>query len=491
NGPVTAEASDGMFRLELATPHGTYEPGYPIEPVASLTYLGPDASVAVRHTTSLVQFRIEEVDGPRRMGGGSRLVCASTVLRKDAPREVPFAKAGAPTTDAAEGFDQTWYEDPTLTLPVGTWRIVASIDLGVDGCVPTHQLSVSAEIHVVAANGNGPVTDQADDGVFRFELSAQRRIYAPTDAIEPVAIVTFLGPAAEMPIHRAGSIVGFEIEEVGGDNRTLYPGIAPTCASDVVRRDAPLTIPFVKSGEIGGAFDRAWFDDPALRLPVGTWRIRAYTTISSDDGPAPSDGSFTCGTRGHSLEVAVVITVRGDAGPSRVPSPPEASPPLSPAAIASPSPPTDPGPVIETAEDDEFMFDLTTPRRIYGPGDAIEPVATVRYLGPNEETTLYHAASPVGFIVEEIGGDRRMEGGMDLPCLRTPIRADRPLAYPFEKAGTTEHGFDAAWYQDPVLRLPAGTWRIRAYLDVSVTDSTATCGALNHHLEVENVIAVR
>lgn len=149
------------------------------------------------------------------------------------------------------------------------------------------------------------------------------------------------------------------------------------------------------------------------------------------------------------------------------------------------------GPATAEANDGMFRLELTTPHGAYAPTDAIEPVATIRYLGPNGETTMYHAASPVGFVIEEIGGERQMDGGMDEPCLRTAIRADTPLTYPFEKAGTTEHGFAAVWYQDPVLRLPVGTWRIRAYFDVSVTDGTAACGGPNHHLEVENVITVR
>lgn len=320
---------------------------------------------------------------------------------------------------------------------------------------------------------NGMLTAQADDGVFRLALSTPHRTYTPTEAIEPVATVTYLGPAKETSIYRASSLVGFELEEVGGD-RALYPGLEPVCATDAIRRDVPVTVPFEKSGAIGGIFDRAWFDDPALHLPVGTWRIRAYTTISTDDGPAPSDGSFTCGTRGHRLEVAIVITVSSADVPT---------PATSLAPTIAPS-------VERSVDDGMFRLRLTTPRALYAPGEAIEPIASVTYLGPDPTQTMYHGGSPVGFVIEEVDGDRQMDGGMDLPCLHTAITKDRPIAYPFEKAGTTEHGFDAAWYADPVLRLPAGTWRIRAYLDIDVTDGTSTCGALHHHLDVQNVVTV-
>jgi len=140
-GPVIDRAEDGMFRLALVTPHGRYGPGAPIEPVASLTYVGPDRSILIGHDMSPVQFRIEEVGGPRSMGGGSRLVCASTNLERGVALDVPFEKAGSPTDDPASGFDRAWYEDRTLSLPVGTWRISASIDLGVGGCGSDDQLS--------------------------------------------------------------------------------------------------------------------------------------------------------------------------------------------------------------------------------------------------------------------------------------------------------------------------------------------------------------
>lgn len=174
-------------------------------------------------------------------------------------------------------------------------------------------------------------------------------------------------------------------------------------------------------------------------------------------------------------------------GPNQSAEPTKSTPPQA----GSPEPSTGAPPVSGSAEDGMFRLELTTPPAVYGPNDLIAPVATVTYLGPNIETSMYHAASPVGFIIEEVGGDRQMDGGMDDPCLHTAIERDQPLAYAFEKAGTTQHGFGVAWYQDPVLRLPVGTWRIRAYLEVDVTDGTATCGGLNHHLEVESVITVR
>jgi hypothetical protein len=96
DGPVVASTDDGMFRLTLTTPHGVYRPTDAIEPVATLTYLGPEPSVEIAHATKAIQFRIEEIDGPGDMGGGTRLPCLSESLSKGAPIEVRFAKSGSP-----------------------------------------------------------------------------------------------------------------------------------------------------------------------------------------------------------------------------------------------------------------------------------------------------------------------------------------------------------------------------------------------------------
>jgi hypothetical protein len=103
---------------------------------------------------------------------------------------------------------------------------------------------------------------------------------------------------------------------------------------------------------------------------------------------------------------------------------------------------------------------------------------------------MFHAAYPIGFRIEEVGGERLMGGGMDLPCLRTELAKSGSTVLPFGKAGSPDdptQGFDRAWYEDPVLRLPAGTWRIIAHLDVSLGD----CGGEPHQLTVENIVVVR
>jgi hypothetical protein len=155
-------------------------------------------------------------------------------------------------------------------------------------------------------------------------------------------------------------------------------------------------------------------------------------------------------------------------------------------------PRTGPGdPVGTSAEDTNFRLALTTPRATYSPDEAIEPVASVTYLGPRATETISHAAYPIGFQIKEVGGERSMGGAMAEPCLRTELAKGESAVLPFGKAGVPiddpSTGFNRAWYEDPVLRLPKGTWRIIAYLDVWLND----CGGERHQLTVENLILVR
>jgi hypothetical protein len=160
-------------------------------------------------------------------------------------------------------------------------------------------------------------------------------------------------------------------------------------------------------------------------------------------------------------------------------------------ALRSSSPDTLSGaPVVAAAEDASFRLTLTTPRATYSPADAIDPVAAVTYLGPKTSETMYHAMYPIGFQIEEVGGKRVMGGFMDDPCLSTELTKGKPAEFPFGKAGAgtddPSAGFNRAWYQDPVLRLPEGTWRIIANLEID----TGQCGGEHHQLTVENVVTV-
>ena len=146
------------------------------------------------------------------------------------------------------------------------------------------------------------------------------------------------------------------------------------------------------------------------------------------------------------------------------------------------------GPIIASTEDESLRLSLSTPKGTYGTDEVIQPIASLTYLGALESLEVFHAASPIGFTIREVGGDRVMGGGMDTPCLFTKLRRDQPVEFQFAKAGAPgqPNEFDRAWYDDPALRLPIGTWRVTAALHVSIGD----CGGEEHSLTVDNVVTV-
>ena len=369
-----------------------------------------------------------------------------------------------------------------VPLPLARRRPATAAGLG----ALTIGIAVIVAALVLRPAADGAVAATVDDGAFRLSLSTPRERYGPTDAIEPVATVMYLGPDAAITVRHTHSQLVFQIEEVSGI-RGMGGASRSSCESTTLVKDEPLVVPFVKSGSPDDptkGFDLAWYQDPTLTLPVGTWRI----TVNLDFGV------IGCGTD-HALRVSNVIRVVDATAPSGAPSSTPASASASPSPSPSPSrgpEPSPDAPVAAGTDDGVFRLDLTAPRAVYGPDDPIEAVARITYLGPNGETSMYHGSSPVGFTIQEIGGTRAMGGGMDQPCLSTAITKDVPLAYPLQKAGSPDQGgFDRAWYLDPVLRLPTGTWRIRATLYVDVTDGTKTCGGIHHEFDVVIEVTVR
>ena len=308
------------------TPRGAYGTNDSIRPVATVTYLGPLAAETTFHATSPVGFRIEEIGGDRLMSGATRLPCGSTELARGAPALYPFAKSG----DTSSGFDEAWYRDPVLRLPAGTWRIVAMFHVALGDCSgERHQLSVENVI-TVTADADDPIVATAEDANIRLTLTTPHGTYRPNEAIESIATVTYLGPLDSESLFHATSPILFRVEEIGGD-RTMDVFTDLPCLEHDLRswRVRGLSIPKERRRvgprrAVPTGFDRAWYDDPILRLPAGTWRIRAELEVSTGD----------CGGEMHRLTVENTVTVTDGSEPT-APPPATASPIASDDALAA------------------------------------------------------------------------------------------------------------------------------------------------------------
>ena len=144
-----------------------------------------------------------------------------------------------------------------------------------------------------AAPVQQPIQAEAADGEFRLILKADGA-RQPVGA--PIALVTelhYIGPLPQVQL--AGSGSGLVIVSMSQLDGPLEIGGAATadCQRYVIAPGLPMVRPYVKAGgwdEDGpnAAFYRAFFADPLLRLPRGTWRVIATTEFFVGDCPGPS-----------------------------------------------------------------------------------------------------------------------------------------------------------------------------------------------------------
>jgi hypothetical protein len=151
--------------------------------------------------------------------------------------------------------------------------------------------------------------------------------------------------------------------------------------------------------------------------------------------------------------------------------------------------------VSSSASDDAITLTVTAARGQYTAGEPIDVTATLAYRGP--AATLQVGTSPdvVGFGVAEVGGTRQAGPASRLSCQTVVLERGSPATYPFVKSGgfaadSTDPNvaFVKEYLDDPVLRLPAGTWKVFAQVDLF----EGTCGldAVRHQLEASVVVTV-
>ena len=150
-----------------------------------------------------------------------------------------------------------------------------------------------------------PVTATDADASFRLTLEAGQDRYRAGQEIEVVATLTYLGPAGMVEARGSSNpgIIGFSIERKAPPV-AVHPAYTTDCGSHPMERGVPVAHPFAKSGgftpdEPLAPFYEAYFADPSLRLPAGTWTITAAGSWSVGD----------CGVEPHALSAAVTVVV--------------------------------------------------------------------------------------------------------------------------------------------------------------------------------------
>ena len=150
-----------------------------------------------------------------------------------------------------------------------------------------------------------PLIANDADREFTLTLTVGQDRYRAGQLIEAEAVLAYVGSLAEVVMRgSSNSLVGFGLE--GDEPRvSIGPAFTSDCGAHPISPDEPLVFPFGKSGgftpgDPADAFAEAYFAQPELRLPAGTWTIGAGTSFYT---------GADCGDGLHSLNTEVTITV--------------------------------------------------------------------------------------------------------------------------------------------------------------------------------------
>jgi len=137
---------------------------------------------------------------------------------------------------------------------------------------------------------------------------------------------------------------------------------------------------------------------------------------------------------------------------------------------STPSPSTVTG-IEAQARNGDLILTLASSKSVWTTEEAIEIVATMSYVGDQDQLDVHGGGGPIIFsLIQLEGGNAVLGGGQDLPCLRYPVGANSPLVWPFAKSGAIddEPPFDRAFFEEPLLLLPPGRWEARASLQYGI-----------------------
>ena len=135
------------------------------------------------------------------------------------------------------------------------------------------------------------------------------------------------------------------------------------------------------------------------------------------------------------------------------------------------------GPIEATTRAGDFELMIRSAKARYAVDEPIDVKASLVYLGSGSVQIAHGQGArgtAVGFGIEEpVFGDLRLAPVVAESCERSTLEGGIPLEVPFAKAGgwsgdDPRAGEYQAWFQDPVLRLPAGVWHIYAVAGFSI-----------------------
>jgi hypothetical protein len=339
-----------------------------------------------------------------------------------------------------------------------------------------------------AATGSvdGPVVATATDALFELTIRSAKAQYAASEPIEIDASLVYrsegeitIGHAQGASVPGRGNVDGPDTGGTGGPlgfgilepvigDLVLFPAWAESCERTTLVSGAPLTVPFQKSAAWSGGDPRSdeyreFALDPVLRLEAGTWHAFAVAEFAEGN----------CGGPKHQIRVEIEIEVARaseptDAQPTDAPIPTGGTPDPSVGPEASRGQVQADGTLLDVVEDGDFMLRLRAAEAVYRTYEPIDVVAELTYIGADPKVVL-SGGVVLGFGIRQLDGELAMDPLWPLPCgpLGTLSPGGRPLVIPFAKSGgygadDPNRDFWVAYFEDPELRLPEGSWEIYA-----------------------------
>jgi hypothetical protein len=139
----------------------------------------------------------------------------------------------------------------------------------------------------------GPVQAETADAEFRLVLKANSARHAVGVPIALLTELHYIGRQPQVRLAGSGSgLVVVSMTQLDGPLQ-IAGGGTDDCVGYSIAPGEPIVKPYVKSGgwsadDPNAAFYGAFFADPLLRLPRGTWRVFATTQFFVGDCPGPS-----------------------------------------------------------------------------------------------------------------------------------------------------------------------------------------------------------
>ena len=142
-------STDGNYKLELVLPRLTWNVGDPISGTAILS-LTDSQPTKVTGASELIAFAFDEVGGIRHVAPIWGQSCSEYPLDPATPQSVAIYKSGAFQGNEPDAdFLRTFFADPEIHLPAGTWDITAIASFSESGCAaPNRTIQATVRIHV-------------------------------------------------------------------------------------------------------------------------------------------------------------------------------------------------------------------------------------------------------------------------------------------------------------------------------------------------------